>query len=100
MTTGMNRKENPQISDARYVQVVTIGGLDPNNPLSEEMQLKQVERLNKLLSGYPKGTIIGKDTSIGRFMLGEHELCMQRTSYHVAFPRKPENIDEYNQYRP
>jgi hypothetical protein len=98
--TGTNRKEKPQISDTRYVQIVTIGGLDPNNPLSEEGQLKQVERLNKLLSGYPKGTIIGKDTSIGRFMLGEHELCMQRTSYHVAFPRKPENIDEYNQYHP
>jgi hypothetical protein len=97
---GMNRIEKPQISDTRYVQIVTIGGIDPNNPLSEEMQLKQVERLNKLLSGYPKGTIIGKDTSIGRFMIGEHELCMQRTSYHVAFPRKPENIDEYNQYRP
>jgi hypothetical protein len=95
----MNRKEKPQISDTRYVQIVTIGGLDPNSPLSEEKQLKQVEQLNKLLSGYPKGTIIGKDTSIGRFMLGEHELCMQRTSYHIAFSRKPENADEYNQYR-
>jgi hypothetical protein len=98
--TNTNKKESPQISDTRYVQIVTIGGLDPNNPLSEEKQLKQAEHLNKLLSGYPKGTIIGKDTSIGRFMLGEHELYMQRTSYHVAFQRKPENIDEYNQYRP
>jgi hypothetical protein len=98
--SGVNRNEKPQISDTRYVQIVTIGGIDPNSPLSEEKQLKQVEQLNKLLSGYPKGTIIGKDTSIGRFMIGEHELCMQRTSYHVAFSRKPENIDEYNQHRP
>ncbi|MDR2446509.1 MAG: hypothetical protein LBD58_04345 [Treponema sp.] len=98
--TDTNRKEKPQINDTRYVQIATIGGLDPNNPLSEEKQLKQVEYLNKLLSGYPKGIIIGKDISIGRFMLGEHELCMQRTSYHVAFSRKPEYIDEYNQHRP
>ncbi|MDR0557650.1 MAG: hypothetical protein LBG43_07285 [Treponema sp.] len=82
------------------MHIVTVGGLDPNNPLSEEKQVKQVEYLNKLLSGYPRGTIIGKDTSIGRFMIGEHEFCMQRTNYHVAFTRKPENIDEYNQYRP
>jgi hypothetical protein len=95
-----NRKEKAQLNDTRYVKIVTIGGIDPNNPLSEERQLKQVEQLNKFLSGYPKGTIIGKDTSIGRFMLGEHELCMQRTSYHVAFPRKPEGIDDYNQYSP
>jgi hypothetical protein len=89
-----SRGEKPQINDTRYVKIVTIGGIDPNNPLSEEKQVKQVELLNKLLSGYPKGTIIGKDTAIGRFMLGEHELCMQRTSYHVAFARKPEGIDE------
>jgi hypothetical protein len=95
-----NRREIPQINDTRYIKVVTIGGIDPNNPLSEEKQQKQVETLNKLLSGYPRGTIIGKDTAIGRFMLGEHELCMQRTSYHVAFSRKPEGIDDYNQHSP
>lgn len=91
------QKEKNLISDTRYIKVVTIGGIDPNNPLSEEKQHKQVETLNKLLSGYPKGTIIGKDTAIGRFMIGEHELCMQRTSYHVAFSRKPEEIDDYGQ---
>lgn len=87
--------QKPQISDTRYIKTVTIGGIDPNMPLSDEKQTKQTAELNKLLSSYPRGTIIGKDTSIGRFMLGEHELCMQKTSYHVAFPRKPEWIDEY-----
>jgi len=89
------REQKPQISDARYVKIVTIGGIDPNNPFSEEKQAAQTEELNKMLSGYPKGTIIGKDTAIGRYMLGEHELSMQRTSYHVAFPRKPEWVDDY-----
>jgi hypothetical protein len=93
-------EQKPLISDTRYIKIVTIGGLDPNNPLSDEKQAQQVAELNKLLSGYPKGTIIGKDTAVGRFMLGEHELVMQRTSYHVAFARKPEGIDEYNQYSP
>lgn len=89
-----SRNQKSQLNDTRYVKIVTIGGLDPNNPLSDEKQVNQVEQLNKLLAGYPKGTIIGKDTAIGRFMIGEHELCMQRTSYHVAFPRKPEGIDQ------
>jgi hypothetical protein len=89
------RYQKTEISDTRYIKVVTVGGIDPNMPVSDEKQTKQIAELNKMLSGYPKGTIIGKDTSIGRFMLGEHELCMQKTSYHVAFTRKPDWIDEY-----
>jgi hypothetical protein len=92
-----DRKEKQPLNDTRYIKIVTIGGIDPNNPFSEEKQRGQVESLNKLLSGYPKGTIIGKDTAIGRYMLGEHELCMQKTSYHIAFTRKPEGIDEFGQ---
>jgi hypothetical protein len=96
----MQNNQKPQLNDTRYVKIVTIGGIDPNNPLTEEKQAVQVAELNKLLSGYPKGTIIGKDTAIGRFMLGEHELCMQRTSYHIAFPRKPDWIDEHGTNSP
>ncbi|MDR1315824.1 MAG: hypothetical protein LBK13_03025 [Spirochaetales bacterium] len=95
-----DRKEKTIINDTRYVQIVTIGGIDPNSPLTDEKQRAQVELLNKLLSGYPRGTIIGKDTAIGRYMLGEHELCMQKTSYHVAFARKPEGINEFGQNIP
>lgn len=88
-------KQKATLNDARYIKIVTIGGLDPNNPLSNEKQEQQEASLNHLLSGYPKGTIIGKDTAIGRFMIGEHELCMQRTNYHIGFPRKPEGIDNH-----
>jgi hypothetical protein len=95
-----DRKEKLLINDTRYIKIVTIGGIDPNNPVSDEKQHAQVALLNKLLSGYPKGTIIGKDTAIGRYMLGEHELCMQKTGYHVAFARKPEGIDEFGQNLP
>jgi hypothetical protein len=93
--------EKLDLSEARYVKLVVIGGIDPNNPVSEEKHKQQVDELNKMLSGYPKGTIIGKDTAIGTYMIGEHELVMDRTTYHVGFPRKPEWINEYgNDVRP
>lgn len=89
------RSQKMTLENARYIVIASIGGIDPNNPLSEEKQAAQAAELNKLLSGYPRGTIIGKDTAIGRYMIGEHELCMQKTSYHIAFPRKPEWVDGY-----
>lgn len=89
------RDKKMTLENARYIVIASIGGIDPNNPLSEEKHTAQTAELNRLLSGYPRGTIIGKDTAIGRYMVGEHELCMQKTSYHIAFPRKPEWIYGY-----
>ncbi len=51
--------------------------------------------LNKCLNENPKGKIIGKDISVGVFQVGDHQITLQRTTYHVGFLRKPvwlENI--------
>ena len=69
--------------------MVTVGSVNPNNPLSDASRTAQVELLNKCLNDYPKGMIIGKDITIGRYMLGEHELTMERVTYHIGFTRKP-----------
>ncbi len=50
---------------------------------------RQTNRLNRCLNDYPKGIIIGKDVTIGRYAIGEHELTMEQPTYHVGFPRKP-----------
>lgn len=77
------------VSEVRYVKTVSIGSVNPNALLSDEAKAAQTELLNRCLNDYPKGVIIGRDITIGRYMLGEHELSMQRTTYHVGFPRKP-----------
>lgn len=85
----MNRDEKTAMSDIHYIKLVTVGSINPNNPLSEQSREEQVELLNRCLSDYPKGMILGKDITIGRYMVGEHELTMEKVTYHVGFERRP-----------
>ena len=85
----MNEREKTVLSDICYIKLVPVGSVNPNNPLSDQSRAEQVNLLNKCLNDYPKGVIIGKDITVGRYMLGEHELTMERTTYHVGFTRKP-----------
>ncbi len=85
----MNREEKTALSDIHYIKLVTLGSINPNNPLSEQSKEEQAALLNKCLNDYPKGIIIGKDVSIGRYLVGEHELTMEKVTYHVGFERKP-----------
>ena|GEM_PF-367647 len=82
------------LSDFKYIKMVTVGSINPNAMLSDEGREVQAVYLNRCLNEPPKGVIIGKDIAIGRYMLGEHELTMQKTVYHVGFTRKPAWITE------
>lgn len=84
-----DRDEKMTLADVRYIKLVPVGSVNPNNPLSEQSREEQAKLLNRCLNDYPKGILIGKDTTIGRYLLGEHELTMEKTTYHVGFPRKP-----------
>lgn len=82
------------MNDVHYVKLVPIGSVNPNNPLSDQSKEEQMALLNKCLNDYPKGTIIGKDITVGQYRIGEHELTMERVTYHVGFQRKPAWEDE------
>lgn len=77
-----------------FIKVVIVGSINPNKLLSPEELEKQVNFLNKCLNEYPKGKIIGKNTSIGKYKIGDHELIMEQTAYHIGFKRKPEWLNE------
>lgn len=85
----MDKREKAAMTDVHYVKLVPIGSVNPNNPLSDESKEAQVELLNRCLNDYPKGMIIGKDIAVGRYQVGEHELMMEKITYHVGFARKP-----------
>lgn len=94
----MNEAKKDTLADIQYIKLVPVGSINPNNPISDQSRADQAALLNRCLNDYPKGTIIGKDISIGRYMLGEHELTMEKVTYHVGFPRKPqwEEKNEFN----
>ncbi len=85
----MQNNDKKALEDIHFVKTVTIGSVNPNNPLSVQSKQAQEDLLNKCLNEPPKGIIIGKDITIGRYAIGEHELSMQQTTYHIGFQRKP-----------
>ncbi|MGN1145459.1 MAG: hypothetical protein ACI4R5_03345 [Acetatifactor sp.] len=85
----MSREEKTALTDIHYIKLVPIGSVNPNNPLSEQAKEEQVALLNRCLNDFPKGIIIGKDITVGRYLIGEHELTMEKITYHVGFTRKP-----------
>ena len=91
---GQNEKNT--LADIRYVKLVSVGSVNPNNPLSDVSRAEQERLLNRCLNDYPKGTLLGKDITIGRYLIGEHELTMEKVTYHVGFPRKPAWMEDEN----
>lgn len=85
----MREEKKTAMADIHYVKLVSIGSVNPNNPLSEQSREEQAALLNRCLNDYPKGIIIGKDITIGRYLIGDHELTMEKITYHVGFTRKP-----------
>lgn len=85
----MRQDEKSTLTDISYIKLVPIGSVNPNQLLSEEGKEAQAALLNKCLTDYPKGRIIGKDITVGRYLFGEHELTMEKITYHVGFTRKP-----------
>ncbi|MDR2578714.1 MAG: hypothetical protein LBC70_07920 [Chitinispirillales bacterium] len=90
----MNSQKRLEISDVKFVKEVAVGSVNPNVILSDGAREAQTALLNRCLNEYPKGIILGKDIAIGRYAMGEHELVMQKTIYHIGFPRKPAWLNE------
>lgn len=85
----MRSPKKKSLDDIAHIKLVTVGSVNPNHPLSEEERQAQVDTLNRCLSGYPKGVLIGKDITIGQYQIGEHMLTMEKVTYHIGFQRKP-----------
>lgn len=90
----MIQEEKLDMSQIHYIKLVPVGSVNPNNPLSDQSRMEQLDLLNRCLTDYPKGIVIGKDITIGRYMIGEHELTMEKVTYHVGFVRRPPWEDE------
>jgi hypothetical protein len=86
----MSKENQVSLNDVHYIKLVPIGSVNPNNPLSDQTREEQAALLNRCLNDYPKGMIIGKDITVGRYRIGDHELTMERVTYHVGFERKPQ----------
>ena len=77
------------LMDIGYVHRVVVGNDDPETQPNEEKYKQQEAYLNRCLSDYPKGKIIGQEKNFYLLNIGEHQIVMQYIVYHVGFKRKP-----------
>ncbi len=77
------------LEDVRFIKKITVGSTNPNLQATDAERERQVSELNRCLNEVPRGRIIGRDVSFGVYSVGEHQVVMQATTYHVGFPRRP-----------
>lgn len=78
-----------QLSDMRFVKRIVVGSQNPSRIKSEEEIEQAMGLLNRCLTDLPKGVIVGLEKSFSLLNIGEHQVVLQYTVYHVGFSRKP-----------
>lgn len=73
-----------------FVKRIIVGNNNPEKVTTDAEIEKQLGLLNKCLQEYPKGKIIGVERNFFILNIGEHQVVMQYTAYHVGFKRKPD----------
>ncbi|MEZ4453153.1 MAG: hypothetical protein R3B09_27070 [Nannocystaceae bacterium] len=82
------------LSEVTFVKRIVVGSNNPTDIQSEERVAESMALLNKCISGQPKGKIIGAEKSFAILQVGEHNVVLQWTTYHVGFARRPIWIEE------
>lgn len=78
------------LSCVGFVKRIIVGNNNPEKVTTDAEIEKQVNLLNKCLQEYPKGKIIGIERNFFILNIGEHQVIMQYTVYHIGFKRKPD----------
>lgn len=78
------------LSCVGFVKRIIVGNNNPEKVTTDIEIEEQLNLLNKCLQEYPKGKIIGIERNFFILNIGEHQVIMQYTVYHVGFKRKPD----------
>lgn len=78
------------LSCVGFVKRIIIGNNNPEKVVTDAEIKKQLSLFNKCLQEYHKGKIIGIERNFFILNIGEHQVVMQYTVYHVGFKRKPD----------
>lgn len=82
------------VASVKYIKRIVIGNTNAEQMRDERFIESQMNLLNRCLSQYPKGVIIGTERNFTLLRIGEHQVVLQSVAYHVGFPRYPRWLDE------
>ncbi|MCA9657952.1 MAG: hypothetical protein KC486_06380 [Myxococcales bacterium] len=82
------------LSEVTFIKRIVVGSSNPTDLQSEERIRQAMALINRCLSDYPKGKIIGVEKSFSILQIGEHNVVLQWTTYHIGFMRRPTWLEE------
>lgn len=88
------------ITEVGHIERVVVGTTTPDQIPSEEDNKKQMAFVNRCLSDFPKGRIIGVERSFSVIRIGEHQVVLESVAYHIGFKKIPLWIDESKNRKP
>ncbi|GDY28165.1 hypothetical protein AHAT_40550 [Agarivorans sp. Toyoura001] len=85
------------VTDVGFLERIVVGTTDPASMPTEEETQDKMTVLNRCLSEYPKGRIIGIERSFSVVRIGEHQVVLEAVVYHVGFKKAPLWLEENKQ---
>lgn len=82
------------LSEVTFIKRIVVGSSNPTDVQSEERIQQAMALINRCLSDFPKGKIIGVEKSFSILQIGEHNVVLQWTTYHIGFMRRPTWLEE------
>ena len=83
-----------ELAEIGYVKRIVVGNAESGKAMTEDEMQQQMALLNRCLSGTPRCHILNVEKTFGLHTIGDHQLVLQYTVYHVGFARKPSYLDE------
>ncbi len=77
------------ITDVGHIERIVVGSTTPNTQPTEQDTQRQMALINRCLSEYPKGRIIGVERSFSLIRIGEHQVVLESVAYHIGFKKMP-----------
>ncbi|MBS0254540.1 MAG: hypothetical protein JSS36_04850 [Proteobacteria bacterium] len=78
-----------------FIKRISLGSLEVQAGAAEPNNDAAMAVLNRCLSDFPKGRIIGREMSFDVLTTKSgHQVVLEKVTYHVGFPRRPAWLDE------
>lgn len=98
--TSNNTGHTYDITDVGYIERIVVGSTTPEHiPTNEENQEK-IQMINRCLTDFPKGRIIGMERSFTIVRVGEHQVVLESIVYHLGFKKVPLWLQESKKKKP
>ncbi len=89
-----NNANTFDITDVGHIERIVIGTTTPGEMPTEEENQAKMDMINRCLSDFPKGRIIGVERSFSVIRIGEHQVVLEAVVYHIGFKKIPLWIQE------